>query len=260
MKTTLTALAAALALAWPAAAEIKTKTVEYQAGGAVCEGAFVYDDAVKEPRPGVLVIHQWKGLGDYEKKRAEMLAQLGYVAFCADIYGKGVRPSDTKEAAALAGKYKGDRALYRERLTAALDALKAQPEADTARLAAMGYCFGGTGALEAARSGAPVLGVVSFHGGLGTPTPADAKAIKGRVLVLHGADDPHVPPAEVEAFKQEMADAKVDAAFTAYPGAVHSFTHWDAGSDPSKGSAYNKEADEKSWQAMKEFFAKIFKP
>jgi dienelactone hydrolase len=177
-----------------AGAAVKTEVIEYKSGDTTCEGLLAYDDAATGPRPGVLIIHQWKGLGAYEKKRAEMIAGLGYVAFCADIYGKGVRPTEVQEAAALAGKFKGDRSLYRQRLSAAADVLAKQPRVDPARLGAMGYCFGGTGALELARSGAPVLGVVSFHGGLGTPTPADAANIKGRVLVLHGADDPHVPP------------------------------------------------------------------
>lgn len=237
---------------------VQTKTIEYKIGEQVFEGFLAYDDTSGAPRPGVLIVHQWRGLGEYEQKRAEMLAKLGYVAFCADIYGKGVRPTEVADASALAGKYKDDRALFRERLKAALDVLAARPEVDKSKLAAMGYCFGGTGALEVARSGADVRGVISFHGGLGTPAPGDANAIKGRVLVLHGADDPFVPPAEVEAFKKEMADAGVRYEFVSYPGAVHSFTHWTAGDDPSKGAAYNKEADEKSWEAMQTFLKDLF--
>ncbi len=241
-----------------ASAAIQTQVIEYQSEGVTLEGFLAYDDTVTTPRPGVLIIHQWKGLTDYEKERARQLAALGYVAFAADIYGKGVRPTETKDASALAGKYKGDRALFRQRLEAALSTLKKQPQVASATLAALGYCFGGTGALEVARSGAAVKGVVSFHGGLGTPTPEDAKAIKGQVLVLHGADDPFVPPAEVEAFKKEMTDAKVDYEFVAYPGAVHSFTMKSAGTDNSAGSAYNAEADEKSWAALQAFLKKIF--
>jgi dienelactone hydrolase len=241
-----------------ALAGIQTKVVEYSIGDQKFEGFLAYNDAAGGPKPGVLIVHQWKGLGDYEKKRAEMLAELGYVAFCADIYGKGVRPTEVKDASALAGKYKEDRALYRQRLKAALEVMAKQPQVQAGQLAAIGYCFGGTGALEVARSGADVRGVVSFHGGLGSPAPADAKAIKGRVLVLHGADDPFVPPAEVAAFKKEMEEAKVNHEFVAYPGAVHSFTHWTAGSDASKGSAYNKEADEKSWAALQAFLTQVF--
>ena len=254
----LSAILMSILVSTSALGAIQSRVIEYKSGGEVFEGFLAYDDAVAGPRPGVLIVHQWKGLTEYERKRAEMLAGLGYVAFCADIYGKGVRPEETKEASALAGKYKGDRALFRERLRAGLEVLAAQPEVEKSKLAAMGYCFGGTGALELARSGAAVRGVVSFHGGLGTPTPADAKAIKGRVLVLHGADDPFVPEAEVAAFKKEMADAEVAFTFVAYPGAVHSFTHWTAGDDVSKGTAYNKEADDQSWVAMKGFFENLF--
>jgi dienelactone hydrolase len=245
------------ALSASARADVQTKTIEYSVGGTTCEGFLAYDDAKTGARPGVVVVHQWKGLTDYEKTRARMLAQLGYTAFCADIYGKGVRPTEVKDAAAQAGKFKDDRALYRQRLMAALEVLKKQPQTNTKELAAIGYCFGGTGALELARSGAAVRGVVSFHGALATPSPADAKNIKCRVLALHGADDPFVPPAEVEAFKKEMADAGVKYELIAYPGAVHGFTQWDAGSDKSKGFAYDKAADEKSWDAMKKFFKEL---
>lgn len=252
-------MAVCAVFAGAASAAVQTKTVEYKSGETTCEGFVAFDDSKSDARPGVLIVHQWKGLGDYEKKRARMLAELGYVAFCADIYGKGVRPAEVKDAAAQAGKFKGDRALFRQRLLAAFEELKKQPEVKPIYLAAIGYCFGGTGALELARGGAGVRGVISFHGGLNSPKPEDAKSIKGRVLVLHGADDPHVPPAEVTAFKKEMEDGGVVYDLVAYPGAVHSFTLWDAGSDNSTGSAYNKEADEKSWAAMKKFLEEIFR-
>ena len=248
----------AAALAHSAVAEIKTEVVEYKQGDTVLEGFLAYDGASTKARPGVLLIHDWMGVSDYAKSRAKQLAELGYVAFAADIYGKGVRPADAKEASSLAGKYKGDRALYRQRLTAGLAQLTGQKLVAPGQVAAIGYCFGGTGVLEVARSGAEVKGVVSFHGGLGTPTPDDAKNIKSRVLVLHGADDPFVKPDEVAAFKKEMADAKVKYEFVAYPGAVHSFTRPDAGSDNSKGAAYNEAADKQSWTAMKKFFGEIF--
>lgn len=237
---------------------VKEAPVEYKAGDVECEGWMAYDGAKDGKRPAVLIIHQWTGVSENEKMRARMLAGLGYNVLAADIYGKGIRPQPP-ESGKMAGKYKGDRALFRERLEAALAVLKKDERTDASRIAVIGYCFGGTGALEVARSGAEVRGVVSFHGGLGTPTPADAKNIKGEVLVLHGADDPHVPAAEVEAFHKEMNDAKVKYQFVAYPGAVHSFTQKSAGNDPSKGSAYQAEADQKSWEAMKDFFARILK-
>ena len=241
-----------------AMADIKSDPVEYQQGDATLQGWLIYDDAILTKRPGILVVHQWKGAGDYEKKRGEMLARLGYVAFVADIYGKGIRPDSVPEASALAGKYKNDRDLLRQRVRAGLDQLKKARMVDPGQTAAIGYCFGGTTVLELARSGADVDGVVSFHGGLSTPTPEDANNIKAKVLALHGADDPHVPDAEVQAFKHEMQAGQVDWQIHAYGNAVHSFTHWTAGTDNSTGSAYNQLADKRSWQAMQNFFKEIF--
>ena len=257
MKKTL--MIAALIAAVGARAEIKTEAIEYKEGDTTLEGWHAYDDSVQGKRPGVLIVHQWKGLTDYEMKRADMLAKLGYNVFAVDIYGKGIRPKSPQEAGAQAGKYKGDRPLLRKRVTAGLDVLRKSDLTDTKRIAAIGYCFGGTTALELARSGADISGVVSFHGGLSTPTPEDAKNIKAKILALHGADDPNVPPKEVEGFEKEMRDAKVDWQLVAYGGAVHSFTDWNAGNDNSKGAAYNEKADKRSWEAMKEFFAEVFK-
>ncbi len=235
-------------------AAIKTQTIEYKQGDVTLEGLIAYDDAAKGKLPGVVIFPAWNGPTQHEKDSAEKLAKLGYVAFVADVYGKGIRPSTPKDAAQEMGKYMKDRALLRARATAALDELRKNASVDSARLAAIGYCFGGATALELARSGAPVVTTVSFHGELGTPTQDDAKNIKGHVLVLHGADDPVVPPKEVDAFETEMRNAKVDWQFVAYSGAVHSFTDPAAGSDNSKGAAYNEKADKRSWVAMQDIF------
>lgn len=248
----------ALFIAATGRAEIKGADHLYKLGDVEMEGYIAYDDAVKGPRPAVLIVHEWTGLGDYGKRRAREIAALGYVAFAVDIYGKGVRATDPKQAGELAGKYKGDRPLLRARIQAALDDLLKRDDVDPARIAAIGYCFGGTTALELARSGAPIAGVVSFHGGLSTPMPAKVGDIKAKILVLHGADDPFVPAAEVAGFEKEMFESKTEFEFVKYPGAVHSFTNPDAGSDNSKGAAYNADADKKSFEAMKAFFAKIF--
>ena len=246
------------AAALPARAAVHAAPVLYEHDGVKLEGWSAYDDARSGPRPGILVIHQWKGLSAYEKKRAEMLAELGYNVFCVDIYGQGIRPATPPAASAEAGKYKTNRALLRARAQAGLAVLRANPRTDPRRLAAIGYCFGGTTVLELARSGAEVAGVVSFHGALDSPTPADGQNIKSRVLALHGADDPFVPAKDVDAFCAELRAAKVDWQLISYGGAVHSFTLWDAGNDNSKGAAYNAKADERSWTAMKNFFAELF--
>lgn len=261
MRTPLRLAVAAIAglSAAPALATIQTRTVEYRQGDTVLEGYLAFDASSAAKRPGVLVVHEWTGINPYTRRRVEQLAGLGYVAFAADIYGKGIRPATREEAAATAGKYKADRALLRARVQAALAELRRQPNVDPAKVAAIGYCFGGTTVLELARSGADVLGVVSFHGGLDTPTPADARNIRAKVLALHGADDPNVPPAQVQAFEDEMRGGKVDWQLVKYSGAVHSFTNPDAGNDNSKGAAYNAAADRRSWEAMKAFFAEVLR-
>jgi dienelactone hydrolase len=208
--------------------------------------------------PGIIIVHDWMGLAKFAQDKSDELARQGYVAFAVDIYGKGVRPKNTDEAAKLATQFKQNVKSLRARVRAGYDKLAAMKECDAKKIVVMGYCFGGTTALELARSGAPLVGAVSFHGGLSTPAPEDAKNIKGRVLVLHGADDPFVPPAEVDAFKAEMKKANVSMEFVAYPGAVHSFTNPAAGSDNSKGAAYNANADKESWSAFQKFLAKVF--
>lgn len=238
-------------------ASIHTENIEYQSDGVTLEGFVAYPEK-KTNLPAILIVHDWMGISPHTKERAETLAKEGYVAFAADIYGKGIRPKDSDEASKLATHYKSDRKLLRERINAALNKLNSLKQTNPKKVVAMGYCFGGTTALELARSGAPVVGIVSFHGGLNTSTPNDAKNIKGRVLALHGADDPFVPPAEVRAFKDEMKKAGVKLEFIAYPNAVHSFTIPLAGNDNSKGAAYNAKADKESWIAFHKFLKEVF--
>lgn len=242
----------------PAAAVIKQEPLTYQHGGVTFRGVLVYDDAQKGKRPGVMVVPEWMGLVPLTRQKAEEVAKLGYVALAVDMYGEGKVAANAQEASQLAGALRQDRPLMRARAQAAFEALRRHARVDGDRLAVMGYCFGGGVALELARHGAPLRGTVSFHGNLDTPNPADARNIKGQVLVLHGADDPLVPAEQVAAFQSEMRNAKVDWQMNSYGGAVHSFTNPQAGNAPSKGVAYNEKADKRSWEALKSFLARIF--
>lgn len=254
------AMIALVSLIWAAGAQaaIHTEPIEYQHGETVLEGDVAYDDALEGQRPGVLVVHEWKGLNEYAKRRARQLAELGYLAFAIDMYGKGILAKDHEEAARLSGAYRSDRRLMRARAEAGLQVLRHHPLADPSRIAAIGYCFGGTTILELARSGEALRGVVSFHGGLSTPHPEDAARITGRVLVLHGAEDSYIAPEEMAAFEAQMRAAGVDYRLIAYPGAVHGFTVPEAGNDPSTGVAYHADADRQSWDEMRRFFEEIF--
>jgi dienelactone hydrolase len=239
-----------------AAGGLTEKAVEYKSGSQTFQGFLVYKNGTHSA-PGVLVVHDWLGLTDKTKEKARALAKLGYVAFAADVYGKGIRPSQ-EEAGKIAGEFKADRAKLRANTKAALDTMMAQPMVNKKKVAAIGYCFGGTTAIELARSGAPLLGVVSFHGGLDSPTPDDGQRIQGKILALHGADDPNVKPEDLAAFENEMRSAKVDWRLVKFGNAVHSFTDRTAGNDNSKGAAYNEKADIRSWEEMKDFFKEIF--
>ncbi|MFI5348527.1 MAG: dienelactone hydrolase family protein [Elusimicrobiota bacterium] len=253
----LAALIAAVLLAAPASARLRTKVVDYKDGDTALQGYAVWDDGFKDSRPGILVVHEWWGHGPYARKRAEMLAKEGYTAFALDMYGKGVYATDHEQAGKLAGAFFNDRTAMRHRAMLGLDELKKLPYVDSTKLAAIGYCFGGTTVLELARMGADLKGVASFHGNLATPTPATEKP-KAKIAVFQGADDVMTMPG-VPAFEDEMRKAGADWQFTAYGGAVHSFTVPEAGTDTSKGMAYNKEADERSWKALQDFFAEIFR-
>lgn len=249
---------AALALSLATLPVLAGQPLTYADGATKLVGYVARPAAISGKVPGVVVIHQWMGVTDHERKVSDDLAGLGYVALAADIYGEGVRPKDAAEAGKLAGSFKGDRALYRRRIAAAIETLKAQQGVDASRVAVIGFCFGGTGALEAVRAGLPVKGAVSFHGGLDVPAGHAASPISAKVLVCHGADDPFVPAKDVAAFQEEMRQAKADYVFVAYAGAVHSFTQKEAGNDNSKGAAYNEAAHRRSWQHMQDLFREIF--
>ena len=242
-------------------ASISSKVVEYtDQHGTELQGRVYSDDSFSATRPGILVIHDWRGLTDTTQKRCEMLARLGYVAFAADIYGKGVHPKSVPEYSQQASIYKGDRALFRERARAAYQVLLKQPKVDPTRVGAIGYCFGGTGVIEMGRDGVPLLGVVSFHGGLDSAPLTSGKIFSAKVLALCGADDPFESADDMAAFEQQLRENHVDYQIVKYSGAEHSFT--DAGVDSLnlKGAKYNAAADRRSWQAMKDFFAEIFAP
>lgn len=252
-------LALLLLLSLPALAKPETRSVTYKEGEVELEGYFSRDSKFKGKRPGILVVHEWKGLDDYAKMRADKLASLGYAAFAVDIYGKGVRPQSTEEAGKVSGSYKSNPDVLRARIKAGLETLKKQKGVDTSKIAAIGYCFGGTTVLELARSGADVKGVVSFHGDLASQDRArSAGAIKAHVLVLHGVDDPYVKKADIDGFVDEMQRTKAEWQMTGYGNAVHGFTNPHGGSDNSKGYAYNELADKRSWAAMQAFFKEIF--
>ncbi len=236
-------------------AAIVKKPYEYNLAGNKYLGYLAYDDSLKGSRPGVLVAHNWMGITDETKSKVDKLAELGFVAFAVDIYGKGREPKNVEEAGSMASGYKKDRVPLRNRMHQGLKVLREQKNVDKNKIAVIGYCFGGTAAIELGRAGADVKAIVSFHGGLDSPKPADGAKIKGRLLALHGADDPFVPVVELAAFEDEMRKNKVDWQLIKYGGAVHSFTEKAAGADNSKGAAYNASADSRSWEAMKQLFA-----
>lgn len=250
------AMAVTLTAAGAASAAVQTKTVDYEADGVQLKGFLAYDDAAKDKRPGVLVFPEWWGLNDYAKTRARQLAEMGYVAFAADLYGDGkvidvAHPQDAqKMATALRMNVKA----WRGRAEAALKVLTGQPNVDASKVAAIGYCLGGSTALQLAYAGADLKAVSTFHAALPAPTAEEAKAIKGRVLVNHGADDKFIPDKAIADFKAALEGAGVKLQFVSFPGVVHSFTVPDADKANNPGMKYDKAADEKSWQAMKDLF------
>lgn len=246
-------------LALPAVAAMKTQPVEWQLDGTTFSGVLVYDDGDSDKRPGLVMVPNWKGVNDSAIAKARQLAGDDYVVLVADVYGKGVRPKTDAEAGPVATKLRNERALLRARALKAIEVLKAQAgkaPLDASRIGAVGFCFGGTTVLEMARAGAPLAGVVSLHGGLGSPLPAKAGVAHPSVLVLNGADDKGVSKDDIASFEQEMNAAKVDWEFTNYSGAVHCFAEADANSPP--GCLYNERAAKRAWKALDEFFEERF--
>jgi dienelactone hydrolase len=235
------------------------QTIEYKDGDTVCEGYLAYDDAVTDLRPAVLVCPEWWGMTEYPKHRADQLAKMGYVAFVADIYGGGKSTEDSKEAGAWATPFVTDRQMMRKRAEAGLDTLLSQKYVDKSRVAAIGYCFGGTCALELARAGAPLAGVVSFHGNLSRTKDEGPDRITAKILICHGADDPMVPAKALADFEREMKETRANYQINIYCDAQHAFTNPAADSHHMQGVAYNEQADKRSWAAMKDFFEEIFK-
>jgi dienelactone hydrolase len=245
-----------------AAPKIKEKIVKYSSEGVVMKGYLVYDENIRGKRPGVLVVHEWWGLNDYARKRARMLAEMGYTALAVDMYGDGKQADHPSDAGKFSSELMKNFDVARGRFLAAMDYLKKQRTVDPGNIAAIGYCFGGGVVLNMARQGADLKGVASFHGGFAAVKPAKPGGVKAKVLVLHGADDKFATTEQIEAFKKEMKDAGADMTFISYPGAVHSFTNPDADEIAKKFNiplGYNADADKKSWDELKKFLEKIFK-
>lgn len=237
---------------------MKTQDIEYHADGARLVGYLVVDDARGGKRPGVIVAHEGGGLTDHAKNSARRLAEAGYIAFALDYYGDGKPLTDMNEVMPRLGVWMADPTGIRVRAHAALEVLTSQPETDTGRLAAIGYCFGGTTVLEMARAGEPLRAVVGFHAGLASAKPAQAGAIKAKVLAQIGADDPIVPPEQRADFEREMTNAKADWRMTLFGGVGHSFTNPGVNALGRPGFAYDKSADERSWRAMLDLFDEVF--
>ncbi|WP_455206823.1 dienelactone hydrolase family protein [Kaarinaea lacus] len=242
-------------------AKVVGEEVEYQGGGVTMKGYIAYDDAIKGKRPGVLVVHEWWGQNEYARERARMLAEMGYTALAIDMYGDGKTADHPKDAGAFAGEVRKNMDVASARFDAAKKLLSQYKTTDNSRIAAIGYCFGGGIVLEMARRGMDLDAVVSFHGSLGTQSPAQSGKVKAKILVCNGEADPFVKPDDITAFKQEMKNAKVDFEFKSYPDAKHAFTNPAADENGKKFDiplAYNEAADKQSWSDMKTFLKQVF--
>ncbi len=236
---------------------IKKQNIEYRDGDVLLEGFYAYDDKLTEKRPAVLVAHDWSGKNEFACHKAEKLAELGYVGFALDMFGKGVSGKTKEEKTALITPFMQDRGKLQQRILAAFDTVKKLDTVATSHIGAIGFCFGGLCVLDLARCGAEVQGVVSFHGLLNAPDNIANPVITSKVLVLHGFDDPMVTSDQVIKFGEEMTDAKVDWELNIYGNAMHAFTNPQA-NDPAFGTLYEKKADARSWIAMREFFKEAF--
>jgi dienelactone hydrolase len=254
MFRSLIAITAAVLTAGATQAEVTTKTVEYEYDGTKLKGFLAYDDSVKEKRPGVLVVHEFWGLNDYAKDRCKKLAELGYVAFAVDMYGDGRTTTHPDDARKMTMEVRENVKVWRGRAEAGLKQLKAQPNVDPDKVAAIGYCFGGSTCLQLAYGGADLKAVATFHAGLITPSEAEAKAIKPKILVCNGDDDTFITADAIKEFRAALDKAGVKYEFVGYPGAVHSFTVPGADQENIKGVKYNKAADEDSWKRMRALF------
>lgn len=258
MKRMLSVWCTLLCLPLAAHAAVVSRTVTTTVGGTTFKGYMVHDDAKSGKRPGVLVVHEWWGLNDYIRSRADQLAKMGFVVFAPDMYGNGTATTDPNEAKRLSSQVAGT-PLVRERAAAGLDILRKNQLVDARRIAAIGFCFGGMVVQELAYSGADLAGVVTFHGILTTPKPEDEGRIKPKILVLHGADDTFVKPESIAAFEDAMRRVKADWQMVTFGGAVHAFTNPKADTFGLQGVGYNKPAAERSWRYMQDFFREIFK-
>ncbi len=238
---------------------MRTENIAYKDGDVELLGYLAFDENLAGQRPGVLVMPGGFGLGSNAKERCEMLARMGYVAMAGDPYGGGIEIDDLKEVMRRVTGLRADTEQFRRRGRAALDKLLALPQVDPNRVAAIGYCLGGTFVLELARDGAPLAGVVTFHGGLETKQPATAGAVKAKLLILTGADDPTVPATHINAFADEMTKAGADWQVVIYSATKHAFTYPDAATRKIDWIEYNQSSDTRSWNAMKAFFDEIFR-
>jgi len=261
MKHLMLTLTCLLLMSSPILAAVQGSEVTYNDGPQQLKGYIAYDAALSGKRPGVLVVHEWWGHNDYARKRANMLAELGYVALAVDMYGDGKQADHPDEASKFAAEVQKNMDTGRRRFAAGMQLLKEHPMTDPEKIAAIGYCFGGGIVLQMARDGMDLKGVASFHGSLATTSPAEKGKVKAAVLVCNGADDSFVPLDHIKGFMQEMIDAGVLLHFHSYPGALHAFTNPDADRLAAKFSlhlAYNAEADRKSWQDMQSFLKQVF--